>query len=401
MKKLVSVYVLITKFEVVIGHNNLKYILYSQKESPNAKKSCKYGFAAPIMNQTIILDPLVRRRGTNTESNFTEVEQSKAECNYRRIRKELDRLGQEQVRARKGSAKTYTVTTLDGFLKGLGDPEIDLNDYMLALRWSINSPTIFLKRTCHEILINPYNRDLISAWRGNMDIQYILNSYGVVVYLTSYLMKSHGVMNRLLQIVAADMLADHRKNHKQKLMGIANKFQNCSEVGAPECVYRVLSMPVSCCSRQVVFINTFPINERFSMLKPDKMLHQMKDDATNVYLASIQEKYSNRPKKSMGNICLAEFASAYNYFTCKQYQQITKSKKRGLPVAPQAEPEENEEEIDTDGFTEETQHLELAQAEGDDTTAVTTKTSVDEDDNDEKTFYKLENGMGYVQRRLK
>ena len=49
-------------------------------------------------------------------------------------------------------------------------------DYILALRSSLNSPTIFLKRRADELRINNYNTSCLLAWRANMDIHLCLCS---------------------------------------------------------------------------------------------------------------------------------------------------------------------------------------------------------------------------------
>ena len=50
--------------------------------------------------------------------------------------------------------------------------ELDVSErqYILAVRSSLNSPTIFLKRSPNELRINNYNSTCLRAWRANMDI---------------------------------------------------------------------------------------------------------------------------------------------------------------------------------------------------------------------------------------
>lgn len=54
--------------------------------------------------------------------------------------------------------------------------DMSLEDYNLALRASINTPTVFHRRTCHEIMVNPYNKSILLKHQANMDIQFVLNS---------------------------------------------------------------------------------------------------------------------------------------------------------------------------------------------------------------------------------
>ena len=49
------------------------------------------------------------------------------------------------------------------------------NEYRLAVRSSLNAPTVFLKRKPNELRINNYNPACLEAWRANMDIQFVLD----------------------------------------------------------------------------------------------------------------------------------------------------------------------------------------------------------------------------------
>ena len=53
-------------------------------------------------------------------------------------------------------------------------------NYLLAIRSSMNAATIFLKRNPNEIYINNYNADCLTAWRANLDIQYVLDDMHVL-----------------------------------------------------------------------------------------------------------------------------------------------------------------------------------------------------------------------------
>lgn len=145
----------------------------------------------------------------------------------------------------------------------------------------------------------------------------------MAVYLTSYLMKSHGLMNRVLRVAQVELRNQRNMPLKQKLAQIASKFQNCSEISAQECVYHLLSMPVSYCSREHTFIITFKESERYSMLKPKKYLRIMADEDTNVFMTSIQEKYASRPNE-LEYVCLAEFTAGFNFISCQQMKQRNK-----------------------------------------------------------------------------
>ena len=62
--------------------------------------------------------------------------------------------------------------TFDQLLINLNSTE---QKYIIAIRSSLNSPTIFLKREPNERRVNNYNSACLSAWRANMDIQFVLD----------------------------------------------------------------------------------------------------------------------------------------------------------------------------------------------------------------------------------
>ena len=74
--------------------------------------------------------------------------------------------------------------------------------YILALRTTINKKKILLKRNISEIFIKNYMKELINVWKGNHDIQYVLDPYSCVVYICDYLMKNNKGMSKLLEAAA-------------------------------------------------------------------------------------------------------------------------------------------------------------------------------------------------------
>ena len=64
------------------------------------------------------------------------------------------------------------------------------NNYRLAIRSTLNAPTIFLKREPNELRIDNYNPACLKAWRANMDIQFVLDVYACAMYVVSYISKA-------------------------------------------------------------------------------------------------------------------------------------------------------------------------------------------------------------------
>ena len=180
-------------------------------------------------------------------------------------------------------------------------------------RSSINKTTVFLKRDSKSLMINPFNNDIYIRHRANMDIQYITDPYGCAAYINAYMLKSNAVMSKLLKKTMKEIQYGNL-TMREKLVRIANKFNNCSEISAQECVYTLLSMPVSRSSRDTIFVNTYPINERSHLLHDEEYLSRLDDDSKRIFKRGLLDYYVNR-SKSMENVCLAEFACYYDYMT--------------------------------------------------------------------------------------
>ena len=74
---------------------------------------------------------------------------------------------------------------------------------------------------------------------------------------------------------------------------------------------------VSRTSRETVYINTYPIGQRTVILKEDRYLELLDPESTKIFREGLLHHYINRPT-SMKQVCLAEFASYYDYMSKTQ-----------------------------------------------------------------------------------
>ncbi|OXA43032.1 ATP-dependent DNA helicase pif1 [Folsomia candida] len=181
----------------------------------------------------------------------------------------------------------------------------DYSSYKMAIRSSIKRPTVFLKRSTNSSFINPYNRKLLEAWEANLDIQFILDIY-----------------SSLDQDVRRGNIAI-----KDKLKKFASILINGSEISAQEAAAFLLGISNTNCSRSDVFINTAEPEERITFLKPKEELNELGDDSEDICMKGLNDHYSQRPKE-LEDICLAEFASMYN-FTASQKKKEKESQAAG------------------------------------------------------------------------
>ena len=127
-----------------------------------------------------------------------------------------------------------------------------------------------------------------------MDIQFVLDVYACAMYIVSYISKAQKGMSQLLR-QACDEARKGNSNIKQQVRDIGNKFLNSVEISAQEAVYIVLQLPMKKCSRQVIFINTSPPNERVQLLKAIHDIQEMEDDCEDVYTNGLLQRYGKRP----------------------------------------------------------------------------------------------------------
>jgi hypothetical protein len=93
---------------------------------------------------------------------------------------------------------------------------------------------------------------------------------------------------------------------------VAKKFLSHYEVSAQEAVYRLLSLPLSKSSRQVMFIPSNLPENRTCLLKPLKVIQTMEDDNDDLVQKGIIYRYIIRPA-SVEYMCFADFCSHYKY----------------------------------------------------------------------------------------
>ena len=168
--------------------------------------------------------------------------------------------------------------------------------------------------------INAHNTTILHLWKANMDLQFILDPYACAVYVISYIGKSQRGMSKLLRDALMHLKAGNA-TIKDRLRGIAYKFQSCSEVSAQEVSYHLLSLPLSKCTRANVYINTNPANKRVRILKSKPVLMGMEQDSVDILLSGLIEHYMQRCDE-LEETYLAKFAAWYEFQSSKR---ITKT----------------------------------------------------------------------------
>ena len=166
---------------------------------------------------------------------------------------------------------------------------------------------MFLDRKPNEMRINLFNGKILLAWKANLDIQIVREPYGCASYIVGYISKSQRGMSAQLDAAAKEA----RKGNidlKKQVRHIGNVFSNCVEVSAQEAVYLDLQIPLTKCTRDIVFINTSTTAERVFLLKPKSVLDELPAESTNIESSNVIQRYSKRPKQ-FSKFCLADYVS--------------------------------------------------------------------------------------------
>jgi len=153
-----------------------------------------------------------------------------------------------------------------------------------------------LKRNPNELRLNNYNSACLSAWRANMDVQFVLDVYACAMYIVSYISRAQKGMSQLLQR-ACDEARDGNSSIKQQVRDIGNKFLSSVEISAQEAVYIVLQLPMRKSSREVIFIPTAPPDERVQLLKSMNEIEEMDDDSEEIHSNGLLHRYTAISKR--------------------------------------------------------------------------------------------------------
>ena len=143
-----------------------------------------------------------------------------------------------------------------------------------------------------------------------MDVEFILDVYACAMYIVSYISKAQKGMSELLQKACAEA-KEGNANVKQQVRDIGNKFLNSIEISAQEAVYIILLLPMRKSSREVIFINASPPEERVQLLKPINEIEQIPDESEKIHFGGLLKLYIERPA-SLQNAPLADWAAWYD-----------------------------------------------------------------------------------------
>ena len=245
--------------------------------------------------------------------------------------------------------------SLDDFVKKIGEKTgregLTKEDYERHIAITERGKSIILKRTVKERNTNNYNREMITAWNANMDIQLALDPFAVITYVVDYTMKTDKGLTKFMKEAVTRLPANEEV--KEKLRALKTTYLTHRQIGASEAVYRVIrSMKLKDSNITCVFVSSgFPDNRSCFYRKVPEFNEELLDqeeeneeedeeegveeeeqdeieDVEEGYSSnkasekiegregdfqksiSIIDRYAARPKY-LKQMCLAQFATSY------------------------------------------------------------------------------------------
>ena len=188
-----------------------------------------------------------------------------------------------------------------------------------------------IKREPGAEMVNPYNQQLLRAWRANMDIQVVGSVYGAALYVTHYICKDE---SQVLKQVIAEQLASLQQDAtiKQRLRKIGNTLLSHRQLSQQEAAFLVAGLHLKGSSRATVFVTAIPKRQRTRLVRPSHELQELDDRDTNDFMRGLFDHYAARPTGApFDSMTLAHFSVWYNTVSGGDDDQSENTCGRRLP----------------------------------------------------------------------
>ena len=190
---------------------------------------CRFHFPRFPMQRTTLLEPLTEKQpNVMNENDAPEFIVKKADIHLDRIRKfMLRRLFSEKSAESDASRNNFFKLSFDEFLEELGITE---SDYILALRRSVKGRGfMFLKRNCSQVLLNNFNRKIMTQHPANQDFTLCIDEFQVAAYIVNYLTKNEAGQSNMLKEVD-EQCEKEGLSYSEKLKRFAKALDQSREV---------------------------------------------------------------------------------------------------------------------------------------------------------------------------
>ena len=150
--------------------------------------------------------------------------------------------------------------------------------------------------------------DILSLWRRNVDLQYVINEIATVKYVCRGMTKGEKGMGKTLKRVAEECRNDAVRTQMNK---IKDRIPCQASIGGTGISNASVTKVAYEENQEVLSVNTSMKDEHVSLPKSKSQLAHLHDDHEDVFATSIIDRYDVRPH-ALQNICLATFAVKYD-----------------------------------------------------------------------------------------
>ena len=196
--------------------------------------TCRFEYSKPPSPYTIVAQPSPDKIDTKLMAKYKKIIDSVRNitndtATINEIMAEYDKEKESIDEYKKNKAKRIkAVCKLAG---------VEYKEYLKALSTTKSGNKIILSRDIDETYINPYNVEWLRSWDGNMDIQFVLDYFAVVTYVTEYYLKPD---SGTMEVLNAAVKQCDSSNLKERMKAAANKFLSHRQIGEAEAIYRLI-----------------------------------------------------------------------------------------------------------------------------------------------------------------
>ena len=214
------------------------------------------------------------------------------------------------------------------------EEKISSVEYHKALSISTRGKTVVLKRKPKEMWVNNFNPHFMEAWQANMDIQFCMDSYAIITYITDYLTKGDSGLTKELRKALKE---SKNCNNFEQLNYLKMVYFKHKQVSVAEATYRLVrGLDLKKSNIACIFVATgYPRNRSTFFMAANPAENStdvdylegeeqptVESNKTPVTLEgkqgqfkegeTIHQKYSQRPE-ALDDVCLPQFATSYTY----------------------------------------------------------------------------------------
>jgi hypothetical protein len=122
--------------------------------------------------------------------------------------------------------------------------QLNENTYLLALRCTLQKPTLFLKRKPCDIRTNWFSIHARCLWETNIDARYILNPCAAATYYTFYLTKVEKCLTKKMQSVLEKWKHEQTKAFEW-IKKLGTTFLNAQQMFVQQSVHIIINSIIS------------------------------------------------------------------------------------------------------------------------------------------------------------